>query len=195
MAPERSSSLIRARRRRVAVVEGRRRRAGRCAARPARMRPALFGGRRHRLLGDDVDAGLERRDDDVGVGVVARADDQRFGAAFAPASSAQVGEDRRVGADRRARARRARIEFAVAKPDELDPCRRNRRAVPCPMCRRPDGRCRPARRAAFARAASGGVPDGAARQPVAMGRRRSSTRSQIWSSDSSAAVCGSIIAA
>ena len=39
--------------------------------------PAVLGRRRHRLLGDDVDARLERLHDDVGMGVVAGADDER----------------------------------------------------------------------------------------------------------------------
>ena len=77
ITPERITSLIVLRRRREAVVEAD---VDAPPGPPLRIEdaPAHLGRRRHRLFGDDVDARLERGDDEVGMRVVARADDERL---------------------------------------------------------------------------------------------------------------------
>ena len=79
---------------------------------------AVFGGRRHRLFGDHVDAGFERLDDDIGVRVVARADDERIGPSR-PQHFCRIGESRRGNPDGFAGALQAQ-RILVRQADQLD---------------------------------------------------------------------------
>ena len=156
--------------------------------------PAARRGRRcHRLFADHVDAGLERADDQVGMGIVAAGDDQRVGPRRCQHLGA-VGKDRRVDADRRPRPFQPH-RVAVAKPDELDPFAAigEQLLAPCAGAAmagadQRDAPLSPERHQAAFRMAPPGT-----HSPCAC--RRSSTRSDISSSDSSAAVCGSSMAA
>src|SRR5260221_1140913 len=80
---------------------------------------ALLDRGRHRLFGDDVGAGLERRDDIVVVIAVARADDDEGGTGLAQ-HRGEIGIDRGGDADRIAHALGAQA-IGIAKPDQLDP--------------------------------------------------------------------------
>ena len=104
--------------------------------------PAVRGGRRHRLLGDDVDPGLERLDDDVGMGVVAGADDQRVRPRLPPASRRGRSRPPAPSAPSVSRDHRQPRRVDVAEPDQRHMRRRRSPARRGPRCRRPGGRCR-----------------------------------------------------
>src|SRR5690606_38893023 len=105
------------RRRRVAVVEGDVDAPARALLRLADAPDLLHAGG-HRLFGDDVGAGFQRRDDDVVVIAVLRADDHQFG----PSGAQRLldrGVDRGVGLDHGPRPLRPQ-RIGVADGDEID---------------------------------------------------------------------------